>query len=69
MSETLLGIGSAAGRVWQYLHDNGATSATKLAEATGLGKNELQRAFGWLAREDKLAIESRGRVEYFSLRG
>lgn len=69
MSEALLDIGSAAGRVWQYLHDNGAASATKLAEATGLGKNELQRALGWLAREDNLVIEFRGRVEYFSLRG
>lgn len=68
MSEALLDIGFAAGHVWQYLHDNGAASATKLAEATGLGKNELQRAIGWLAREDNLTVESRGRVEYFSLR-
>lgn len=68
MSEALLEIGSAAGRVWQYLHDEGPASATKLAEATGLGKNELQRALGWLARENNLVIENRGRTEYFSLR-
>jgi winged helix-turn-helix protein DUF2582 len=68
MNETLSEIGAAAGSVWQYLNDNGAASGATIAEATGLGKNELQRALGWLAREDNLAIETRRRTEYFSLR-
>lgn len=68
MSNAPTEIGVAAGTVWQYLNENGPASAAKLAEGTGLGKNELQRALGWLAREEKLTIETRCRTEYFSLR-
>jgi transcription initiation factor IIE alpha subunit len=65
MSET---IGEAAGKVWQFLNANGEASATKIAAETGLGKNELQRAIGWLAKEDKLVIEMKGRTETLSLK-
>ena len=61
-------IGEAAGKIWRYLDENGATSAAKLATATDLGKNELQRAIGWLAKENKLNIEVKGRVETLSLK-
>lgn len=61
-------IGTGAGKIWQYLSKNGAASVTKVATDTGLGKNEVQRAIGWLAKEDKLVIEMKGRVETLSLK-
>ncbi|MGZ8214138.1 MAG: winged helix-turn-helix domain-containing protein, partial [Methylosarcina sp.] len=35
---------------------------------TGLNKNDIQRAIGWLLKEDKLAIEMVGRAETLSLK-
>lgn len=61
-------IGEAAGRIWQHLSENGPASVTKVTTATGLGKNDVQRAIGWLAREEKIDIEVIGRVETISLR-
>lgn len=61
-------IGEAAGRIWHYLNDNGEASVTKLISETGLGKNEVQRAIGWLLKEDKLNIETVGRTETISLK-
>lgn len=61
-------IGVAAGTIWHYLEKNGPSSVTKVSTDTGLGKNEVQRAIGWLAKEDKLAVEMKGRVETLSLK-
>ena len=60
-------IGELAGRVWQYLDENGESSVNKVMVETGLGKNEIQRAIGWLAREGKLSILTKGRTEMLSL--
>ena len=65
MSDT---IGNAAGKIWEYLDKNGATSVSKVTKETGLNKNETQRAIGWLAREDQLNIEMEGRTELLSLK-
>ena len=61
-------IGDAAGKVWHFLDENGEASVTKITTATGLGKNEVQRAIGWLLKEDKLHIETIGRAETLSLK-
>ncbi|MCF7967536.1 MAG: winged helix-turn-helix domain-containing protein [Methylococcaceae bacterium] len=61
------GLGVAAGQVWKALSETGQASATKLSEATGLDRNEIQRAIGWLAREDKIRVERKGKNEFFSL--
>jgi hypothetical protein len=60
-------IGDAAGIIWTYLNENGPSSVTKITTATGLGKNDIQRAIGWLAREEKISIEVIGRAETISL--
>ncbi|GAB4254601.1 MAG: hypothetical protein Kow0065_01800 [Methylomicrobium sp.] len=61
-------IGQAAGKIWQYLNDNGSASVTKITNETGLNKNDVQRAIGWLAREEKISIELKnGRTETISL--
>ncbi|MEY4719710.1 MAG: hypothetical protein RL563_2328 [Pseudomonadota bacterium] len=61
-------IGDAAGKIWHYLDENGESSVTKITNETGLGKNEVQRALGWLLKEDKLSIETIGRAETVSLK-
>ena len=61
-------IDDAAGQVWRYLDKNGSTSVTKITNETGLNKNDVQRAIGWLLKEDKLIIEAVGRTETLSLK-
>jgi predicted transcriptional regulator len=61
-------IGDAAGKIWQYLETNGPASVTKITTETEINKNDVQRAIGWLSKEDKLLIEAKGRVETISLK-
>ncbi len=61
-------IGSTAGKIWKFLNTNGPASATKITTATKLNKSEVQRAIGWLACEEKLNFETKGRTETISLR-
>ncbi len=61
-------IGTVAGEIWQFLDENGASSITKIATGTGASKNDIQRAIGWLLKEDKLNISLKGRTETLSLK-
>jgi len=61
-------IGEAAGKIWAYLNENGEASVNKLISETGLSKNDVLRGIGWLAKEDKLIFETKGRVETISLK-
>ncbi len=61
-------IGDAAGKIWKFLNENGEASVTKISTETGIGKNDIQRAIGWLLKEDKLVIELKGRAETLSLK-
>ena len=61
-------IDDAAGQVCRYLDKNGSTSVSKITNETGLNKNDVQRAIGWLLKEDKLIIEAVGRTETLSLK-
>ncbi|PPD44916.1 MAG: hypothetical protein CTY16_11175 [Methylobacter sp.] len=61
-------IGDAAGKLWKYLDENGPSSVTKIATETGINKNDIQRAIGWLSKEDKLIFEMKGRTETLSLK-
>lgn len=65
MSES---IGNTAGKIWEFLNDNGPASATKITTVTKLNKREVERAIGWLACEGKLDFETNGRTETISLR-
>jgi predicted RNA-binding protein (virulence factor B family) len=61
-------IGDAAGKVWEYLDKNGPSSVSKISTETGVSKNDMQRAIGWLAKEGKLNVEMKGRTETISLK-
>lgn len=65
MSDT---IGAAAGKIWEYLDENGATSVSKVTKETGISKNDAQRAIGWLAKEGKINFEMDKRTELLSLK-
>ena len=61
-------IGDAAGAIWIYLEKNGPSSVNKVTTETGINRNDVQRAIGWLSKEDKLSIEMIGRAETLSLK-
>ncbi|MEZ6130421.1 MAG: winged helix-turn-helix domain-containing protein [Planctomycetaceae bacterium] len=57
-------IGTAAGKVWSFLADNGPASLTKLTKNLDVSRELAMQAIGWLAREDKIEFEqaARGRL-------
>lgn len=61
-------IGDIAGVLWRYLDDHGAETVTKIAKETAIDSKEIQRAVGWLAKEDKVMITPRGRSELIALK-
>jgi hypothetical protein len=61
-------IGATAGKVWHYLHDNGSTSLTTLAQRLDEPRDLVMQAIGWLAREEKVDIAELGRTKSVSLR-
>ena len=65
MSES---IGQVAGKIWDFLNNNESASPSKIAKEINASKNELQRAIGWLAREEKIVIKVNGRAEILSLK-
>lgn len=58
----VLEIGQHAGVVWKELSAKGALTVAALKKAKNLGEAEVQRAIGWLAREDKIRFEQKGRT-------
>jgi len=61
-------VGSAAGVLWNSLNTGGEMSVTQLAKTTELDSKTIQRAIGWLAKEDKLTIALKGRTEIVALK-
>jgi len=51
-------IGEMAGRVWFYLKEHPDTATSKMLKELKAPKARVQQAIGWLAREDKIVIES-----------
>jgi hypothetical protein len=49
-------IGITAGRVWNYLAENGPTTIIKLKSSLEVSNGHLHLALGWLSREDKIEL-------------
>jgi len=60
-------IGTMAGVIWHSLKANGEMTLPKLKKELKAGSPLFDWAIGWLAREDKITIEDRGRVKLVSL--
>lgn len=50
-------IGTNAGVLWHILHESGKTSIHDIIEKSSLPIQEVYKAMGWLAREEKINIE------------
>ncbi len=61
-------FGVDAGIVWEALNEDGPSIIGDIVKATGLRRELVYGALGWLAREDKISVERRGRAMVFSLR-
>ena len=61
-------IVSAVGKVWMHLNGNGGANLSELRRKTGLSTEMVNRAIGWLAREDKLCFETANGPEQIRLR-
>ena len=62
-------IGETAGEVWKLLNGNGEASLNQIKGCLKADPNLILQAIGWLAREDKLCIEKKGRYITYSLKG
>lgn len=63
-----LEIGKNAGLVWEELSSNGAVTIASLKKSKNLSEVEVQRAIGWLAREDKICFEQKGKSVLIGLK-
>jgi hypothetical protein len=61
-------IGYAAGELWRYLESNGPAKAEAIKRKTKLPSDVFYAAVGWLARENKLAIERDGKSVQLALK-
>jgi Winged helix-turn-helix domain (DUF2582) len=61
-------IGEAAGRIWQYPDEHGATALMNLSQRVKLRPPIAAMAIGWLAREGKLSFVKAGRIMRVDLR-
>jgi hypothetical protein len=61
-------IGETAGVVWRLLDERGPLSMTKIIKESGAPRDLVLLGLGWLAREDKIAIDSESRGRVISLR-
>ena len=61
-------IGQTAGAVWKVLAEEGEQSLAALKKKIKAPADLTMAAVGWLAREDKLQFESKGRSVQISLR-
>ncbi len=61
-------IGEVAGKVWMFLKQNGESNLNQLKKGIKADPNVTLQAIGWLAREDKLCIEKKGRFVTYALK-
>jgi hypothetical protein len=61
-------VGLAAGSIWHYLAENGATSVAKLVKELSEEEKIIQRSIGWLAQEGKITLNVIDRVETIALK-
>jgi hypothetical protein len=50
-------IGTNAGVLWNLLYENGKTDVQEIIDQSSLPTQEVYKAVGWLAREEKITID------------
>ena len=61
-------IGETAGKIWKFLDDHGEANLNQLKKGVKRDQNLILQAIGWLAREDKLSIQKKGRFITYILK-
>ncbi len=61
-------IGEAAGKVWKFLDEHGEANLSQIKRYVKIDPNLVLQAIGWLARENKLRIEKKGRFVIYALK-
>jgi len=61
-------IGETAGAVWRHLSAGGETRTADLQRSIKAPKTTMDRAIGWLAREDKVIVSGDGSKETIRLK-
>lgn len=61
-------VGETAGRVWSLLQAKGPQSLNALKKQVKAPGDVVLMAIGWLAREEKIVLEQKGRVQLFALK-
>ena len=60
-------IGIDAGKVWKTLSDSGELTMTQAKKKATLNDAEINMALGWLAREEKVSFNKKGKATKISL--
>ena len=60
-------IGETAGRIWQHLAKSGPTVIKDISKSVGVDRELALMALGWLAREEKVKFETKGKDVVVSL--
>jgi len=61
-------IGETAGNVWRVLESKGPQSLAALKKNVKAPGDLVLLAVGWLAREEKLALDQKGRTQLLRLK-
>ena len=61
-------VGETAGDVWRLLDDRGPLSMAQVVKQLNAPRDLVMMALGWLAREDKIAVDNDSRSRTVSLR-
>jgi hypothetical protein len=61
-------IGITAGRIWETLQENEEVSVTSLPKILNEKQAIVYQSLGWLAREDKIEYNIKGRKTAVTLR-
>ena len=61
-------IGETAGKVWEFLNEHGEANLNQIKKKVKADPNLILQAVGWLAREEKLQIEKKGRFITYALK-
>lgn len=60
-------FGANAGKVWQALNGNGALNVLEISKRAKIKSTDVISGLGWLAREGKIAIETKNKKHYYKL--
>ncbi|MBM4333441.1 MAG: hypothetical protein FJ117_19850 [Deltaproteobacteria bacterium] len=61
-------IGETAGKVWMFLNQKGESNLNQLKKGVKADPNLILQAIGWLAREEKILIEKKGRFVTYAVK-